>query len=83
MRDFVSHPKGKYTGWGGGFENRALKKIFGPKFQEVREGWGKLRNQEVPNSYSSKNAIWENKIGRVCSTHGLFNDALNSLEYGL
>jgi hypothetical protein len=29
------------------FENRVLKRIFGPRRDEVTGGWRKLRNEEV------------------------------------
>jgi hypothetical protein len=29
------------------FENRVLRRIFGPKRDEVTEGWRKLRNEEL------------------------------------
>jgi hypothetical protein len=35
------------------FENRVLKRIFGPKRDEVMGGWRKLRNEELHNLYSS------------------------------
>jgi hypothetical protein len=31
------------------FENRALRRIFGPKREEVRVGWKKLHNEELHN----------------------------------
>jgi hypothetical protein len=36
------------------FENRVLRKIFGPKRGKVMGGWRKLRNQEI---YSSPDVI--------------------------
>jgi hypothetical protein len=39
------------------FENRALRKIFGPKRDEVVGGWRKLHNEELHNLYSSPNII--------------------------
>jgi hypothetical protein len=35
------------------FENRVLRKIFGPKREEVTGGWIKLHIEELHNSYSS------------------------------
>jgi hypothetical protein len=34
-------------------ENRALRRIFGPKRDEVTGGWRKLYNEELHNLYSS------------------------------
>jgi hypothetical protein len=31
------------------FENRVLKRIFGPKRDEVARGWRKLHNEELHN----------------------------------
>jgi hypothetical protein len=36
------------------FENRVLRRIFGPKRDEVTGGWRNLQNEEVHNSYSSQ-----------------------------
>jgi hypothetical protein len=39
------------------FENRMLRKIFGPKRDEVIGGWGKLLHEELHNLYSSPSII--------------------------
>jgi hypothetical protein len=39
------------------FENRVLRRIFGPKRNEVTGEWRKLRNKELHNLYSSPNII--------------------------
>jgi hypothetical protein len=39
------------------FENRVLRRIFGPKGDEVTRGWRKLHNEELHNLYSSPNII--------------------------
>jgi hypothetical protein len=39
------------------FENRVLRRIFGPKRNEVTEGWRKLHNEEVHDLYSSPSII--------------------------
>jgi hypothetical protein len=39
------------------FENRVLKRIFGPKREEVTEEWRKLHNEERNNLYSSPNIV--------------------------
>ena len=39
------------------FENRVLRRIFGPKGDEVREEWRKLNNEELNNLYSSPNIV--------------------------
>jgi hypothetical protein len=39
------------------FENRVLRRIFGPRRDEVTEDWWKLHNEELHNLYSSSNII--------------------------
>jgi hypothetical protein len=57
------------------FENRVLKRIFGPKRDEVTGEWRKLYSGELRNLYSSpviirQIKIKENEVGRACGTHG-------------
>jgi hypothetical protein len=33
------------------FENRVLRRIFGPKWDEIIGDWGKLHNEELRNLY--------------------------------
>jgi hypothetical protein len=39
------------------FENRVLRRIFGPKRDEVTGDWRKLHNEELHSLYSSPNII--------------------------
>jgi hypothetical protein len=39
------------------FENRALRRIFGPKRDEVTGDWRRLHNEELNDWYSSLNII--------------------------
>jgi hypothetical protein len=39
------------------FENRVLRRIFGPKGDEVTEDWRKLHNEEIRDLYSSPSII--------------------------
>jgi hypothetical protein len=39
------------------FENRVLRRIFGPKRDEVTGGWRKPHNEELQNLYSSPSII--------------------------
>jgi hypothetical protein len=39
------------------FENRVLRKIFGPKRNEVIREWRKLHNEELNDLYSSPNIV--------------------------
>jgi hypothetical protein len=47
------------------FENRVLRRIFGPKRDEVTGGWRKLRNEELHNVYSSPDIIRQVKSRRM------------------
>jgi len=39
------------------FENKVLRRIFGPKWDEVTRGWRKLHNEELNDLYSSHNIV--------------------------
>jgi hypothetical protein len=39
------------------FDNRVLRRIFGPKRDEVRGEWRKLNNEELHDLYSSPSMI--------------------------
>jgi hypothetical protein len=58
------------------FENRVLRKIFGPKKDEVTGGWRKLHNEELHILYSSPSTRiirimkswrirWAGRVGRM------------------
>jgi len=40
------------------FENRVLRRIFGPKRDEVTGDWRKLHNEELSDLYCSPNIVW-------------------------
>jgi hypothetical protein len=40
------------------FENRVLRRIFGPKRDEVTGEWRKLHHEELIDVYSSPNTVW-------------------------
>jgi hypothetical protein len=40
------------------FENRVLRRIFGPRRDEVTGEWRKLHNDELKDLYSSLNIVW-------------------------
>jgi hypothetical protein len=55
-------------------ENRVLRRIFGPKRDEVRGEWRKLHNEELHDLYSSPSIIriiksrrmrWEGHVARM------------------
>jgi hypothetical protein len=47
------------------FENRILRRIFGPKRDEVTGAWRKLHNEELHILYSSPNIIMQIKSRRM------------------
>jgi hypothetical protein len=47
------------------FENRVLRRIFGPKRDEVTGEWRKLRSGEFHNLYSSPDIIRQIKSRRM------------------
>jgi hypothetical protein len=47
------------------FENRVLRRIFGPKRDEVTGEWRKLHNEELHNLYSSPDIIMQVKSRRM------------------
>jgi hypothetical protein len=56
------------------FENRVLRRIFGPKGKELEGGWKRLHNEEVHirNLYASPNTyfVWVMKRRSVsCTGH--------------
>ena len=48
---------------------RALRKIFGPKRDEVTSEWRKL-HYDLSDLYSSPNQLEKNEMGGACSTYG-------------
>jgi hypothetical protein len=57
------------------FDNRVLKRIFGPKRDEVTGAWRKLHNEELHDLYSSPSIIriikaWTMIWVGACSTNG-------------
>jgi hypothetical protein len=52
------------------FENRVLRRIFGPRRDKVTGGWRKLHNEELHNLYSppsvkSRRMRWAGHVARM------------------
>ena len=62
------------------FENWALRRIFGPKRDEVTEEWERLHNDELYHLRSSPNVIraikwkmkWARTVARMGDRRGLY-----------
>jgi hypothetical protein len=63
------------------FENRVLRKIFGPKRYEVTGEWRRLHNEELNDLYSSPNITrviksrrmrWAGNVARMGERRGAY-----------
>jgi hypothetical protein len=64
------------------FENRVLRRIFGPKRDEVTGGWRKLHNEELHGLDSSPSIVrvikarrmrWTGHVARMGEVRGAYN----------
>jgi hypothetical protein len=65
------------------FENRVLRKIFGPKRDEVTGEWGKLHNEELRDLYSLPSTIGIIKSRRLRWAGHVAQMGEKSNAYGL
>jgi len=63
------------------FENRVLRRIFGPKRDEVTGEWRKLQNEELNDLYCSPNIVrviksrrigWARHVARMEERRGVY-----------
>jgi hypothetical protein len=63
------------------FENRVLRRIFGPKRDEVTAGWRKMHNEELHDLYSSPIIVrvinanrmrWAGHVARMGEVRGAY-----------
>jgi hypothetical protein len=66
------------------FENRVLRRIFGPKRDELTGEWKKLHNEELNNLYCSPNIIRviKNEMGVACSAYRRKGEAYTVFWWG-
>jgi hypothetical protein len=71
------------------FENRVLRRIFGPKRDEVTGGWKKLYKEEMHSLYSSPSIIrvikarrmrWAGHVARMEEVRGAYNILVGTPE---
>jgi hypothetical protein len=68
------------------FENRVLRRIFGPKRDEVTGDWRKLHNEELHNLYSSPNRMiksrmrWAGHVARMGETRNAYRILVGNPE---
>jgi hypothetical protein len=62
------------------FENRVLRRVFGPKRDEVTEEWRKLHNEELNDLYTLSNIVrvvksrrmrWAGHVARMGEDRGV------------
>jgi hypothetical protein len=75
----------------GDFENRVLRRVFGPKRGEVTGEWRRLRNEEHNDVYSSPNIIrliklrrmrWTGHVARMEERRGAYRILVGRLREG-
>jgi PAS domain-containing protein len=71
------------------FVNRVLRRIFGPKRDEVTGEWRKLYNEEVHDLYSSPNIVrvmksrrmrWAGHVARMGEGKGVYSILLGKTD---
>jgi hypothetical protein len=73
------------------FENRVLRRIFGPKRDEATGEWRRLHNEELNDLYSSPNIIrviksrrmgWAGHVARMGEKRGAYRILVGDLREG-
>ena len=71
------------------FKNVVLRRIFGPKRDEVKGEWGKLHNEELSDLYPSPNIVrvtksrrmrWAGHVARMEEGRGVYRVLLGKSE---
>ena len=73
----------------GVFENRVLRRIFGPKKDEITGEWRKLHNEDLNDLYCSPNIVrviksrimrWAEHVARMGERRGVYRVLLGNSE---
>jgi hypothetical protein len=71
------------------FENRVLRRVFGPKRDEVTGEWRKLHNKKLNDLYSIPNIVgvvksrrmrWAGHVARMGEDRGMYRVSVESLR---
>jgi len=69
------------------FENRVLRRVFGPKRDEVTGEWRKLHNMELNDLYSSPNIViksrrmrWVGHVARMGEKRSVYRGLVKNPE---
>ena len=71
------------------FENRVLRRVFGPKMEEVTWEWRKLQSEELSDLYSLPNIVrvvksrrmrWAGHVARMGEERGVHRVLVGKLE---
>ena len=71
------------------FENMVLRRIFGPRSDDVTGDWRRLHNEELNDLYSSPNIVqviksrrmrWAGHVARMCEKRGVYRVLVGKTE---
>jgi len=71
------------------FKNMVLRRIFGPRRDEVTEEWRRFHNEELNDLYSSPNIVrviksrrmrWTGHVARIGEERGVYRVLVGELE---
>jgi hypothetical protein len=71
------------------FENKLLRRIFGPRRDEVTGDWRRLHNEEINDLYSSPNIVrvmksrrmgWAGHVARMGEERGVYRVLVGKLD---